>query len=98
MENSQDKRDDYLNKIKDVDKENIVYIDESGIDHDISKEYGWCRKGEQLHAKKSGKYYKRTNVIAGIVNKQIIAPLVFYGSCNTELFTAWVEQFLIKEL
>ena len=36
--------------------------------------------------------------IAGYVNKQSIAPLVFNGSCNTKLFEAWVEQFLIKEL
>jgi hypothetical protein len=27
-----------------------------------------------------------------------IAPMVFNGTCNTELFEAWVEQFLIKEL
>ena len=24
--------------------------------------------------------------------------MVFNGSCNTKLFEAWVEQFLIKEL
>ena len=27
-----------------------------------------------------------------------IAPFVFNGTCNTELFNNWVEQFLIKEL
>lgn len=27
-----------------------------------------------------------------------IAPLVFNGTCNTELFNSWVEQFLIREL
>jgi transposase len=32
------------------------------------------------------------------VNNKSIAPMVFNGSCNTELFNAWVEQFLIKEL
>ncbi|WP_202149207.1 transposase, partial [Candidatus Sarmatiella mevalonica] len=26
------------------------------------------------------------------------APMVFNGSCNTQLFESWVEQFLIKEL
>lgn len=24
--------------------------------------------------------------------------MVFYGSCNTELFNSWVENILIKEL
>jgi len=51
-----------------------------------------------LASKKSVKYYLRTNIVAGYVNKKAIAPLVFYGSCNTELFESWVDQFLTKEL
>ena len=48
--------------------------------------------------KKSGKYYQRTNIIAGLVNNKSIAPMVFNGSCETILFEIWVEKFLIKEL
>jgi len=59
---------------------------------------GWGKKSEILEAKKSGKHYLRTNIVAGLVDKKPIAPLVFYGSCNTIFFEAWVEQFLIKEL
>jgi transposase len=32
------------------------------------------------------------------VNNKSIAPMVFNGSCNTELFEIWVEKLLIKEL
>jgi len=55
-------------------------------------------KGSPVPAKKSEKYYERTNIIAGYVNKESIAPMVFNGSCNTKLFESWVESFLIKEL
>jgi len=51
-----------------------------------------------LLGKKSGKYYQRTNIVAGYVNKKSIAPMVFNDSCNTSLFETWVEEFLIKEL
>jgi transposase len=51
-----------------------------------------------LFGKKSGKYYERTNIIAGLVNNKPIAPMVFNGSCDKNLFESWVEQFLIKEL
>ena len=78
--------------------ERIVYIDESGIDLSICKDRGWGKKSEKLVGKKSGKYYERTNIVAGLVNNKAIAPMVFNGSCNTQLFEAWVEQFLIKEL
>ena len=98
MEAKQDKRDKYQEAIKDISKESLVYIDESGIELTISKDKGWGRKGEKLACKKSGKYYERTNIIAGYVDKKSIAPMVFNGSCNTLLFEHWVEKFLIKEL
>ena len=58
----------------------------------------FSKKNELLSAKRRGKYYERTNIIAGYTNKKTIAPLVFNGSCNREIFNKWVEQFLIKEL
>ena len=64
----------------------------------ICKDRGWGKKREKLVGKKSGKYYERTNIIAGYVNNKSIAPMVFNGSCNTKLFETWVEKFLIKEL
>ena len=64
----------------------------------ICKNRGWGKRSEKLLGKKSRKYYQRTNIIAGYVNHKAIAPIVFNGSCNTELIEAWVEQFLIKEL
>jgi len=98
LEANQDKRDKYQASIKGIPKENIVYIDESGIEMNICEDRGWGKKGKLLLGKKSGKYYERTNIVAGYVNKKSIAPFVFNGSCNTELFNNWVETFLIKEL
>lgn len=98
MEASVEKRARYQEIIKDILPERIVYIDESGIEERIVKDRGWGKKSEKLIAQKSGKYYERTNIIAGYVNKNSIAPMVFNGSCTTDLFNNWVEHFLIKEL
>jgi transposase len=92
------KRQEYLEQIKDITKDKLVFIDESGIEVGSSKARGWGRKGKILHGKKSGKYYERINIVAGYVNKRSIAPLTFTGPCNRGLFEAWVEQGLIKEL
>ena len=98
MEASEEKREIYREAIKDIPFKNLVYIDESGIDAGICKDRGWGKKSEKLIGKKSGKYYERTNIIAGLVNNKSIAPMVFNGTCNTNLFEIWVERFLIKEL
>jgi len=98
VEASEEKRNDYREAIKKIPQEKLVYIDESGIEMNVCKERGWGKKGRRLVAKKSGKYYERTNIIAGYVGNKAIAPMVFNGTCNTKLFETWVEQFLIKEL
>ncbi|WP_371220591.1 transposase [Orientia tsutsugamushi] len=76
----------------------MVYIDESGIEISICKDRGCGKKGTHISSKKSGKYYERTNIIAGYVNNKSIAPMIFNGSCNTRLFEACVQQVLINEL
>lgn len=76
----------------------MIYIDESGIEVTDVQDRGWSKKGKKLIGKKSGKYYQRVNIIAGLVNNKAIAPMTFTGSCNTSLFEMWVEKFLIKEL
>jgi transposase len=98
VEADEERRDKYQEEIKTISPESIVYIDESGIDMNICKDRGWGKKGKVIQAKKSGKYYERTNIIAGLINNKAIAPMVFNGSCNTKLFETWVEEFLIKEL
>ncbi|WP_341749578.1 transposase [Candidatus Tisiphia endosymbiont of Sialis lutaria] len=86
MEANAEKRCKYLEDIKDLATDALVYIDESGIEMNITQDRGWGKKGQTLQAKKSGKYYQRTNIIAGLVGNKSIAPFVFNGTCNTELF------------
>lgn len=98
MEANEAKRKEYLAKLSTLKRDALVYIDESGIELTICKDRSWSLKGHPTKAKKSGKYYQRTNIIAGLVNNKSIAPMIFNGSCNTALFNSWVENFLIKEL
>ena len=36
--------------------------------------------------------------MAGLSGKDIIAPLIFHETCNSELFTAWIQQQLLPSL
>lgn len=79
-------------------KEELVYIDESGIDQYIYYPWGYGPRGQKVHGEVSGKRYDRESFIAGKVGNKIIAPMCFKGTCNTELFNIWIEQVLIHEL
>ena len=98
MEAKESQRIEYKRAISCITKENLVYIDESGIDRTSYKNRGWGRKGEVLLGKTSGKRFIRTNIIAAQCGNNILAPMTFKGSCDTTLFVAWIKQMLVPEL
>jgi transposase len=75
-----------------------VYIDESGIDHNIIKEHCWIKKGTELVGERSGKARGRTSVIAALNGENINAPMTYQGTMNTALFLCWIETFLLPSL
>ncbi len=94
-------RKDYQRILNQIPKESLVYLDESGFDLNMKKEYGWKAKGQRLYANRSGnRKGKRITVISAYSNqtKQLIAPMYFEGNTDTEIFNQWIEEFLIPEL
>ncbi len=74
--------------------QNLVYIDESGIDNTEDYPYGYCQKGQRFYALKSGKKIQRISMIAALNGRKIAVPLTFEGHCNMDIFNKWFEQFL----
>ena len=79
-------------------KEDLIYIDESGVDCNESYPYGWSMKGKRAWSKKSGKRPSPMNIIGGLNAKQLIAPFMFSGYCDAKLFEVYLEKCLIPEL
>lgn len=86
--------------MSDIDINNLLYIDETGIDNNISKLRGWAEKGCKSFTEALGFRTKRITLIGGYCygTKELIAPMEYDGYTNTEVFLAWVEHGLCKEL
>ena len=54
-------RADFCQQLATVDDEQLVYVDESGMDQRDEYGYGYCLKGKRLHALKSGNRGTRVN-------------------------------------
>ena len=53
---------------------------------------------ERCYALKSGKRTERISWISALREKKLFAPLTFEGSCNRQLFEAWLIGCLIPQL
>lgn len=86
---------EYLNKIADIPKERIAYVDETGIDSYLYREYGYAPRGETVSGKIPGKKFQRTNIVAAKLGKHIVAPMQYNGMTDSTLFEFWFEQCLL---
>jgi transposase len=76
----------------------IVYVDQCGIVHEQTRRRGWAIRGKQVLAFLSGKRVSRTNVMAGIRDNKLIAPLLYEGTTTGDWVEAWFEHSLLPEL
>lgn len=98
MEANADKRQAYQKLLKDISEEDLIYVDESGMEEGSCKEYAWSEIGRPVQGTRSGKTYKRMNIIGALHQGKCLAPFTFYGACNTEIFNLWLEKALVPEL
>ena len=82
----------------------IIYIDESGIDHNEIKSRSWSPVWQPTPSEQYGYKYKRTTLLAGTKRNrntwemEVLAPMRFEWSTNTDIFNTWIEKCLCPEL
>jgi len=84
--------------IKQKGSQSIVYLDETGFDGHAYRQYGWAQQGQKVYGDRSGKRWQRTSLLLAQVGIKRFAPMLYAGTCNTELFNTWLEVFLVPEL
>ena len=87
-----------MEKLKIVPTQSLVYVDETGIDQCLYREYARAFRGQKIISKISGRKFKRTNIVAGICKGKWVAPLEYSGTTDSVLFEFWFENCLLKEV
>lgn len=98
QERDEQKRQAFLQQIQEYTAEQVIYIDEAGVNDTEDYPYGWCDRSQRFYDLKLGHRTSRVSMIAGWCDREILAPMTFQGSCNTALVEAWVERYLLPEL
>jgi transposase len=81
-----------------LDSRTVFYLDECGVDHRLYREYGRAPRGERIYQAVAGKRRERTSIISASQQGKLVAPLVFQGSCNTEVVDVYFEKVLLPAL
>ena len=81
---------------------NIVYVDESGVHRNHCRMKARAKRGVKIYAKKPGRKFKKTNVVAGLLygihGKKHIGVHCYAHSTNANFFEDWFEWQLLAEV
>ena len=70
------------------------------MDSDEVYPYGWAPKGQRCEARKHGNRStrERINLVAGLKQGKLLAPVIFKGYCDGNFFLEWLEKALMPTL
>ena len=87
-EQNEEERQQFIKTMKEEKNEDLVYIDQSGMDNRDVYEYGWGRKGQRIYGQRPGK--KRENQHDEWLSFREIGCTIYWdwysrftGKCNT---------------
>jgi hypothetical protein len=60
--------------------------------------YAYCEIGQRYYESHSGHYKKRISMVGGLCREAFLAPFMFNGHCNTQVFEVYIEKILIPTL
>jgi transposase len=93
----QTKRRSFRRKVKRIEPERLVFVDETGVTTAMTPAYAWAPRGERASASAPGSWESVT-VTAALRLDGVRAPLAFPGSTDTAAFQSYVDQVLVPAL
>jgi transposase len=76
----------------------VVFLDETWAKTNMTRTYGRSEQGRRLVEKTPCGRWQTTTFLGAIRATGFIAPVCVEGAINGQMFKAWVEQHLVREL
>jgi transposase len=89
---------DYWESVKNIDVENLVFLDETGILLGLTRTHARSQQGTRAYA--FTPFYRGTKVtaICAISSKKVVALMTMDNSMDSRAFELFVKDFLVPEL
>ena len=78
--------------------EDLVFLDECGIDDNEKPAYAYGLKGKRVYAEKNCNRKTRLSIISALNQNTLQAPFFFDGYCNRPVFEIYIERVLLPTL
>lgn len=91
-------REDWISGQNEIEPEQLIFVDESGLSTKMARLRGWAPKGERCRAAVPHGHWKTITFVGGFTRQGFVAPMLLDGPMDGECFLAWIEQMLVPAL
>lgn len=93
----QNKRESFLDRIKDINENQIISIDETSYYQVLNPLKAWVKKKTRFHVPYQRSTGKRYTLITAISSKRLVHQVCFEGSCNSKRFLEFLKSLECSE-
>ena len=97
-ERDEEARGSFRERLKNLDSNKLLFVDESGTNITLAPLYGWAPKGERAYGKAPRNWEKNVTLIACLSTEGIGAAMSIEGATDGAAFETYVEHFLLPTL
>jgi transposase len=97
-ERVQNLRTEYWQQVKQIDPENLVFIDEMGVLLGLARTHARSLQGNRVYDFKPFYRGAKVTVIGAVSLKQVLAVMTLNGSMDGNAFEVFVEKCLLPQL
>ncbi|MEJ6480579.1 transposase [Nostoc punctiforme UO1] len=89
---------DYWEKVKHIEPENLVFLDETGVLLGLMRTHARSQMGTRAYSLNPFYRGSKVTVIGAISIKKVVALMTMNGSMDGIAFELFVEKFLVPNL
>lgn len=81
-----------------INPDDLVFVDESGITTDMVRLYAWAEGGERAPGTVPNRHHRRLTLLGGLSTTGLVAMMTIEAATNQDVFLAFVCSVLVPEL
>ena len=97
-EANQKRRIEFLEKIRAISPERLIYLDESGVTTQMTRLYARSRDGARIHEAAPQGHWKILTILGAIGTRGMIAAMTIEEATDADIFLAYLDHCLCPKL
>ena len=97
-EENQRRRREFLDRVRAIAPERLIYLDESGVTTSMTRLYARSRDGARIHETAPGGHWKILTILGAISTRGMIAAMTIEEPTDADIFLAYLDRVLCPQL